>query len=186
MLAVGVCRVILTNMQTRLAAVLIRAVIVLVISCSSVFHIRSQSFSSDPTQIIKHHEELARRFKAGDTNVPVLATTWYGNAVEGCSVYKSGKVLSGWSGGLSNASSPNKGPLDNTNQLLLIETINSLPPPPKLTLSHEHQIVISGVRSNHWFRRIYDRANIPKEVEKLYEITGAPLKRLPPNSKAIK
>ena len=33
--------------------------------------------------------------------------------------------------------------------------------------------MVRGLRTNLWFEFTYDRANVPKEVEKLYEITGA-------------
>ena len=51
--------------------------------------------------------------------------------------------------------------------------MNALPPSSSKSLSKERQILVSGIRSNQWFERVYDRANIPAEAEKLYELTGA-------------
>jgi hypothetical protein len=56
---------------------------------------------------------------------------------------------------------------------LLEAAINSLPASSKMSLPSERQILISGIRSNQWFERVYDRANVPADVEMLYELTGA-------------
>ena len=63
--------------------------------------------------------------------------------------------------------------LDVTKLNLLIQAINSLPPPSKHWLPVERQIVISCIRSNQWFHGVYDRGNPPAGVERLYEITDA-------------
>jgi len=63
--------------------------------------------------------------------------------------------------------------LDETNLQALVETINQLPAPPKHSLPVERRIVVGCIRSNQWFRAIYDRADIPRELEKVSDITGA-------------
>jgi len=62
--------------------------------------------------------------------------------------------------------------LSKTNLLSLLEALGNLPEPPKGKLPYERQIMISGIRSNEWFRAIYDRAAIPKEVATVFEREG--------------
>ena len=64
------------------------------------------------------------------------------------------------------------GTLNQTNLALLLEAVDKLPEPPKGTLPYERQILISGIRSNEWFHAVYDRANIPEEVKKVYQLSG--------------
>jgi hypothetical protein len=117
----------------------------------------------------KHYAEL---FKAGDTNVPLFAMDWFAPTVHFCRVNQAGKgsarrdVGHAIQAGVSIS-------LDETNLQAMIETINHLPPPPKRSLPVERQIVVGCIRSNQWFRTVYDRADIPKELERVSEITGA-------------
>lgn len=128
---------------------------------------------TEPNEHVQWHEGFAGRFKAGDTNVPMLAMSWYAGGTEFCTVERSGKVVTLFLG-FSAAGSPGH-LLDTTNRLLLTETINTLPSQPNVSVPPGSQILVSGIRSNQWFRFAYDRSDVPKEVRKLYEITGARL-----------
>jgi len=114
----------------------------------------------------------AEAFKAGDTNVPLIEMDWFAPTVHFCRVSQSGKgstrrdVGHAIQAGVSIS-------LDETNLQALVETINHLPTPPKKSLPVERQIVVGCIRSNQWFRAVYDRANIPRELERVSEITGA-------------
>ncbi len=124
---------------------------------------------TDPSQSIKWHAELARRFKAGDTNVSPLVVTWFDGATFFVRVEeKTGKIISGFSG-FSQRGSP-RGTLDGTNQQLLVKTLADLPLPPKEILPDRRQILISGIRSNQWFHAVYDRAKLPEQVARLCNI----------------
>jgi hypothetical protein len=140
------------------------------------------TLSATPPMLIELHERFADRFKAGDTNVPLLLMNWFAAWNYGCSVEKSGQVRFGGSGGLSNWGSP-RASLSETNLRSLIETINHLPPPSDESLPYPRQIVISGIRSNQWFHGVYDRAKVPEQVEKLFEMTGVSLEWFVPQAK---
>jgi hypothetical protein len=121
---------------------------------------------------MRAQEHYAEAFKAGDTNVPLLEMDWFAPTVHFCRVSQTGKgsarrdVGHAIQAGVSIS-------LDETNLQALVETINHLPTPPKSSLPVERQIVVGCIRSNQWFRAVYDRANIPHELEKISEITGA-------------
>lgn len=115
--------------------------------------------------------------KRGDTNAPLLAMDWfyeYGNYF--CRVSQSGNVRSARDVGYAiqgGSGISSRFALDSTNRPLLEAAINDLPSSSKKSLPKERQIWVSGIRSNQWFQFVYDRANIPLEVEKLYDMTGA-------------
>jgi hypothetical protein len=118
----------------------------------------------------KHYAEL---FKASDTNAPLLAMDWFSeHSVYYCRVSQSGDAFSARDVGYARQGG-NRISLDSTNKLLLIQAINQLPLQSKHFLPKERQILISGIRSNQWFQCVYDRVNVPPEVEKLYDLTGA-------------
>jgi WD40 repeat protein len=56
----------------------------------------------------------------------------------------------------------------------LREAIAKLPAPPSRP-DPERWLLVSGIRSNEWLTSIYDRRDIPQEVERLFAITGAPI-----------
>jgi WD40 repeat protein len=123
-------------------------------------------------------EELAqsdRFFGSSGTNAPLLELDWFSgpSSIEYCRVSQSGNVSSArnvinWAiqGG-------HRAQLDQTNLELLAAAMNSLPAPANQTLSKERLLVVRGLRTNQWFEFTYDRANVPKEVERVYEITGS-------------
>jgi len=125
----------------------------------------------------QEHGRFASLFKAGDTNAPLLAMDWFSDhGVYFCRVTQSGNVYSARDVGLAIQNSsgiPARFSADSTNRLLLEATINALPASSSKSLPKERQILVSGVRSNQWFQRVYDRENVPAEVEKLYEMTDA-------------
>jgi hypothetical protein len=129
------------------------------------------------TNIIQWHESLANRFKAGETNVPLLRVDSLEWPICGGSVDEHGKVTAGSYNRISNASSSHV--LNSTNLMMLVKTINTLPASAKEPIPLHRQIHASGVRSNQCFHFVYDTENLPKEVEKLYKILGPPFKTTP-------
>lgn len=121
---------------------------------------------------MRQQDHFAEIFKAGDTNVPLLEMDWFAPTVHFCRVSQSGKGSARRDVGHAIQSGVSIS-LDETNLQALVETINHLPTPPKRSLPIEQQIVVGCIRSNQWFRAVYDRANIPKELERASEITGA-------------
>jgi hypothetical protein len=126
---------------------------------------------------IDQQKHFAALFKAGDTNAPLLAMDWFyehGNYF--CRVSQSGNVNSARDVGHAiqgGSGISSRFALDSTNRPLLVAAISALPASSKKSLPKERQIWVSGIRSNQWFQFVYDRANIPVEVENLYDMTGA-------------
>jgi len=121
--------------------------------------------------ILQKHHEMADKFKSGDTNTPLLLLEWFINDryVQSCRVSKSGWAC--WSDyGQLDGSGRGGVKLDADQQEQLVESMNILPPAPTLPLKNRW-LLVSGIRSNAWFTQIYDRADIPVEVEKLFSIT---------------
>lgn len=126
---------------------------------------------------IKEHDNFARLFEAGDTNAPLLAMDWFSDhGVYFCRVSQAGNVRSARDAGHAiqgGSGISSRFLLGSTNRLALEAAIDSLPASLKKSLPKERRILISGIRSNHWFTSVYDRAEVPVQVEKLYEITDA-------------
>lgn len=136
-----------------------------------------QDFGGPRERHTEAHRGFASLFKAGDTNVPLLAMDWFSDhGVYFCRVSQSGNVYSARDvghaiqGGKRDASRFLPG---STNRPLLEAAMDALPASSSNSLPKERQILIGGICSNQWFERVYDRANVPAEVEKLYELTGA-------------
>lgn len=121
---------------------------------------------------IREQKHFAALFKAGDTNAPLLAMDWFSRGVHYCRVNQLGSGSAALDVGYAREGG-GRVSLDETNRLLLIQAINRLPLQSKHFLPQNRQIYISGIRSNQWFQCVYDRGNVPKQVEKLFEITGA-------------
>lgn len=121
---------------------------------------------------IREQKHFAALFRAGDTNVPLLAMDWFSQATHFCRVNQSGSGSARRDVGYA-IQNGNNISLDTANRFLLVQTINQLPLQSKHFLPQNRQIIISGIRSNQWFQCVYDRANVPEEVERLFEITGA-------------
>ena len=147
--------VILTQMKTG-AAIRSYWACASVIGCNFVFAAVGQGMrSGNPDAYIKELHDLAGRFKAGETNVSILAMGWFSHGVNFCQVEQSGRVVAGLNTGLSIRGGSNRDSLDVTNRLMLLDTINNLPPPPSRSIPTERQVVISGIRSNQWFYGVY-------------------------------
>jgi WD40 repeat protein len=123
---------------------------------------------------LRQQKHYAAAFKAGDKSIPLFAMDWFGPTVHFCRVNQSGRgsarrdVGHAIQAGVSIS-------LDQTNLQALVETINRLPPPPKRSLPDVRQIVVGCIRSNQWFRAVYDRADVPSELERIAAMTGAAL-----------
>jgi hypothetical protein len=124
-------------------------------------------------RIIEDHFQTL--FVKGDTNAPLLAMDWFWGpkTVYECRVSKSGKSYNvrnciDWA-----LQGEHTAQLDKAHLDLLVHEINNLPPPPTNTPPQERWLVVRGIRHNQWFKNIYDRADVPAEVEKLYTLAGA-------------
>ncbi len=123
---------------------------------------------------LRQQKHYARSFQAGDTNVPLFAMDYFEPTVHFCRVNQSGKgaarrdVGHAIQAGVTIA-------LDKTNLQALVAIIQQLPRPPKQSLPAIRQIVVGCVRSNQWFRAVYDRASIPNQLERIATLTGASL-----------
>ena len=125
--------------------------------------------------ILQQHHNIEEKLKSGDTNTPLLILEWFINDryVQSCHVSRIGLAIHGDYGRM-NANGRGSFNLDPIEQDLLVKTINKLPVAPPLP-PQNRWLLVSGVRSNRWFTQVYDRADIPVEVEKLFSITRARL-----------
>ena len=114
---------------------------------------------------MRQQKHYADAFKTGDANVPLFAMDWFAPTVHFCRVNKSGKGAARRDVGHAIQAGVSIS-LDETNLQALVKSINQLPPPPKHSLPVERRIVVGCIRSKQWFRAIYDRADIPRELEK--------------------
>ena len=138
-----------------------------------IFAMNPQVFTGGTRgRYMRQQKYYAEAFKTGDTNVPLFAMDWFAPWVQFCRVDQSGKGAARRDVGHAIQAGCSIS-LDKTNLQALVDTINHLPPPPKYSLPIERQIVVGCIRSNQWFCAVYDRADIPKELEKVAEITGA-------------
>lgn len=150
------------NSQRRVNLLSIACVILLF-----TFACAAQRMGHDPAEVIKWHRDLATRFMAGDTNVPMLLIT------DCCTttfrVERSGKTLAAHTF-ISNWMRP--GELSVTNRQLLLEVLNSLPPPPNEPPPQNQQLLVSGLRSNQWFHAVYCRTNLPSGLRTFLGTVG--------------
>lgn len=112
------------------------------------------------------------QFETGDTNAPLLAMDWFAHGDHFCRVSQSGRVFAALDVGYA-IEGGHQVSLDTANMFLLRQAINHLPPSSRNSLPRERQIYVCGIRSNQWFQCDYDRADVPREVERLFGITGA-------------
>jgi hypothetical protein len=136
-----------------------------------------QIFGRDLRQ--QHEQEHSRfrsEFKAGSTNAPWLAMDWFSDhGVYFCRVTRDGKVYSARDVGHAiqgGTGISSRFSLDSANRPSLQAVINRLPASAK-SVPIERRILVSGIRSNQWFSYVYDRADVPSEVEQLYQLTQA-------------
>jgi len=153
-----------------------------VLTIAAILYVTPVSGQTIPALASSAHDtaiaEQARfetQFRKGDTNAPLLVMDWFSgpHVDQFCRVSQNGAVASArnvinWA-----IQGSHWAALDTANMFLLVQTINGLPLRSKPSLPQDRQIIVSGIRSNQWFQCIYDRADIPDEVERLYEITGA-------------
>src|ERR1039458_6317990 len=117
------------------------------------------------------------QFESGDTNAPLLAMDWLSGprSDEFCGVSRNGAVMSARNVRNWAIQGGNRRFLDTANMFLLVQAINGLPRQSNHSLPPDRQLIVAGIRSNQWFECVYDRSNVPEEVERLYQITGAHL-----------
>ena len=117
------------------------------------------------------------QFESGDTNAPLLAMDWLSGprSDEFCGVSRNGAVMSARNVRNWAIQGGNRRSLDTANMFLLVQAINGLPRQSNHSLPPDRQLIVAGIRSNQWFECVYDRSNVPEEVERLYQITGAHL-----------
>ena len=151
-----------------------RAAIVSAFFFISMVSAIGQIFSRSAYDIVDQ-DEYGKRFKSGNNDVPLLALDWFSSKQvdQFCYVSQAGAVSSrrnvinwAYQGGFSRQ-------LDAAHLYVLTATIETLPAPPQTVPPKERWLVVRGIRNHQWFKFIYDRADVPDEVAKLYEITGA-------------
>lgn len=132
-------------------------------------------FSGNLPEEIRELDRFATYFGTGNTNAPLLALDWFSSpkSIEFCRVSQSGKVYAARNVINRAIQGGHRVDLDQTSLESLTNAINVLPPPVSQDLPKEQLLVVRGIRTNQWFELTYDRENVPKEVERLYEITGA-------------
>jgi hypothetical protein len=170
-------------MKTRLSPK--KIVLLFVFVWCFAFAASGQGLGTSVSSIVKRYEDNASRHRSGDTNVPLLMVNcffavnqWPGvleemSCYETRSVNRSG-VVSGGHLCISNFGGE-RGKLSQTDLQLLITTMKKLPPPPTNSIPTAQKLLIGGIRSNQWFYSVYNRTNLPAEVQKLCEISGAQL-----------
>ncbi len=126
------------------------------------------------SNVIRNHEILIQRFKAGETNLPLLRLSTLQGPLWTCVVQKSGKSISAESNGISNSTDWGRPPLSATNLQRLVEAMNVLPAKNESSIPLKRQIHVSGMRSNDWFHFVYDVDDLPIEVYAVFEIVGHP------------
>lgn len=126
---------------------------------------------------IREQKTFGAAYRRGDTNIPVLAMDWFrDHAVYFCRVTGSGDVSSARDVGYAiqgGTGISSKFKMGTTERKELDLTLANLPAPINRQIPEERRIYISGVKSNRWFAFVYDRANIPPQVETLYQLTQA-------------
>jgi hypothetical protein len=150
----------------------ILATVAFLLSGASLFAQGSDEFASN----IIHRDPFAAAFQHLDTNTPLLVLDcltapqidYY------CQVSGSGQSYRVRNTPFARQASYSS-QLDQTTLKALILAIAALPEPPKELLASDRSLVVRGIRDNQWFKNIYDRADIPKEVETLFQIAGGHL-----------
>ena len=129
---------------------------------------------------VESHESLTQKFKAGDTNLPLLKISSVHGYLVGCSVDKSNRVSYGsYHPGFHNSTHWGEEPLSENNRRLMNECLNRLPASTNAAIPLMKQFHISGVRSNQWFHVVYRTDNLPPQVDKLHQVINAPFKDRP-------
>jgi hypothetical protein len=124
---------------------------------------------------LTNHLESGEAHRRGKSESLLLRLDWFSSprVVQFCSVTTTGRV--GW--GLQSLRSVKPGDrkqLDTSELDSLRQAIAELPTQPPRP-NAERWLLVSGIRSNEWFTSVYDRRDIPPEVERLFAITGAPI-----------
>jgi hypothetical protein len=119
------------------------------------------------------HLESGAVHRRGEPHELLLQLDWFSSprVVQFCTVTSTGRV--GW--GLQSLRSIKLGgrkQLEDSEVDSLRQSIAELPAQPPRP-KPERWLLVSGIRSNEWFTSIYDRRDIPPEVERLFAITGA-------------
>jgi hypothetical protein len=122
-----------------------------------------------------NHLESGEAYRRGRSESLLLRLDWFSSlqVVQFCLVTTMGQVE--W--GLRSTRSIKHGgrkQLEDSELDSLQQAIARLPEPPSRP-APERWLLVSGIRSNEWFTSIYDRRDIPPEVERLFVITGAPI-----------
>jgi WD40 repeat protein len=120
------------------------------------------------------HQRAERPFFAREiTNTMLLKMSWF---LYPRAIFETDILTNGQASGCLFTDMGTKGGgtihFDSTNLSELTEIINVLPPPPTNQPPKDRWLLVSASRSNQWFTSIYDRRNVPIQVERLFEITG--------------
>ncbi len=124
-------------------------------------------------EVLSAHLRAQGPFSRSNTNTLLLKMSWflYPNCVFEDDIQQDGKAFAAL---VTPFEVQGGGGFNFTKQKITeIEgIINSLPPAPKKRPPQERWLLVSSIRSGKWVTFIYDRRDVPIEVEKLFETTG--------------
>lgn len=127
---------------------------------------------------MKSFERIGERWAAGQTNLPLFSIEWFRSDQFGpmkmyMVVHHDGSGADGYATDMSDKGGPIK--LSAKELENLKKGIAELPSPPPGPIPLMRRILVCGSESNSWFAAIYDRADVPFELERLYEHANRPI-----------
>lgn len=124
-------------------------------------------------ETIDRHAKMGERYKAGDTNLPVIQIdTFY--SLCGRSLSKDRKVFYGCYNGISNWGNHGNESISQTNFTRILVCINQLPTPSSKVIATNRQVHVSCERSNKWVHFVYDLDDPPNELTRIHELMHVP------------
>ncbi len=120
-------------------------------------------------------QQVPARWKAGETNFPLISVTWFQlpDLVRNSSVNPAGVVSKGLLGPEESQRGGER--MDPADLRRLEGLVDLLPSPSPSPVPGARQILVYGRRSNACFSAVYDRADVPPELEQIGELMAAPI-----------
>lgn len=120
-------------------------------------------------------QQVPARWKAGETNFPLISVTWFQlpNLVRNSSVNPNGVKSKGLLGPEESQRGGER--MDPADLRRLEGLVDLLPSPSPSPVPVAQQILVYGRRSNACFSAVYDRADVPPELEQISELMVAPI-----------
>jgi hypothetical protein len=125
---------------------------------------------------LTNHLESGEAHRRGKPSRLLLRLDWFSSprVVQFCSVTSTGRVGWGLQSWPRSVKLGGRKQLDGAELDSLRQAIAKLPAPPPRP-NPDRWLLVSGIRTNEWFTSVYDRRDVPPEVERLFAITGAPI-----------